>query len=243
MSTVRDLLSDALLLLGVQDPSEAMSADVAAVCLRRLNAMLNTWSAQSLMVYTSNRVVLPLTIGQAAYTLGTGGDLNTPRPVWFTLASVIPTASAPTLEIPVDILDDAQWQDVSIKTISSNFPLQIHPRGDYPMNTIDVWPVPTAACSLVLYPPQQLGSFTSLDTVVSLPAAYEEAITYNFAPRIASIFGAATPPDVARIAMISLDAVRAQNLQTPLLRVDSSMCGNGSGPSDQAVRSKGYVVD
>lgn len=243
MSTVRDLLTDTLQLIGVLDPSETISASVASTCLRRLNAMLNTWSTQGLMVYTLNREVYPLMIGQQDYTLGIGGQIPTVRPVWLNRASIIPTASNPTLEIPLKFDSDEDWQAVSIKSINSTFPLEVHPLGNYPLNTLQFWPIPTAACSVVLYLPQQLGSFATVNDIISFPAAYEEAIVYSLAMRVAPMFGVSVSPDVQRTAMVAIDSVRAQNLVVDRLSVDSSYCGNSGGPSLQAIRSKGFVVD
>lgn len=243
MTTVRELIQDAVYLLGVVDPTESLNASFAAQGLRRLNAMLQTWSAESLMVYTQNREVFPLVVGQQDYTLGPGGNFNTTRPIWFDQASIIPTASAPTLEIPLKIDSDEDWQDVSIKSINSTFPLEVHPLGNFPLNTLQFWPIPTAACSVVLYLPQQLGAFTSVDDTVLLPPGYEEAIIYNLAARMAPMFGTATPPDVARVAISSKDTLKSQNMVPSILAVDSALCGNMTGPSLSAIKSKGYVVD
>lgn len=242
MSTVRDLLTDTLQLIGVLDPSESISAPVAQACLRRLNAMLNTWSTQGLMVYTLNREVFPLTVGQQDYTLGTGGQLNTTRPVWLNQASIIPSSS-PTLEIPLKFDSDEDWQAVSIKSVTSTFPIEVHPLGNYPLNTLQFWPVPTAPCSVVLYLPQQLGGFTSINDAVSFPPAYEEAIVYSLVPRVAPMFGVSVSPDVQRTAMVAVDAIRAQNLVVDVLSVEPALCGNQIGPSLQAIRSKGRVID
>lgn len=242
MSTVRDILEDSLSLIDALAAGEAMTPEDASRCLRRLNAMLNTWSTQGLMVYTLNREVFPLTIGVQDYTLGTGGTLNTERPVWLNQASIIPISS-PTLEIPLKFDSDEEWQDVSIKAITSTFPLEVHPLGNYPLNTLQFWPIPTAACSVVLYVPQQLGSFASINDQVSFPPGYEEAIVYSLAPRIAPMFGTQVSPDVQRTAMIAIDAIRSQNLVVSTLSVDPALCGNQSGPSLQAIRSRGRVVD
>jgi hypothetical protein len=243
MSKVRDILNDALMLLGVQDPTESINAAQAQACLRRLNAMLSTWSAQGLMVYTFTPTTFPLTIGKQSYTIGAGGDFNVDRPIWLNQVSIIPTASAPNLEIPIDIDSDDDWQNVLIKSVTSTFPLEVHPRGDYPLQTLDFWPVPTAACSVVLYLPQQLGQFATMNDTISFPPGYEEAITYAVVTRIAPLFGIPVSPDIARMAVAAKDTIQAQNLVVPILRIETALCGNPSGPSEAAIKSKGRVVD
>jgi len=243
MSTVLDLLEDSALLLGALDVTESLDANIAKKMFRRLKSMLDSWSTEGLMVYTFSRNVYPLTIGKASYTLGPGGDFNATRPIWIDRASVIPTASAPTLEIPVDILSDQEWQGVTIKSIQSNFPVQIHPRGDYPQNTIDVWPIPTASASLVLYVPSALQILTNLSDTISLPPGYEEAIVNNLACNCSSMYGTQPAPTVMKAAQAGKDLIRSQNLVVETIQCDSSMCGYGNGPTEQAIRSKGYVVD
>lgn len=242
MSTAGDLIRDALLDLAVIDAGEAVDAATGADCLRRLNSMLNTWSAEGLMIYTFNRAVYSMVIGQASYTLGTGGNFNADRPIWFNMASVIP-GSSPSLEIPIDIMSDEDWQTVPIKTLASTFPVCIHPRGDYPLNTIDVWPVPTASCSLVIYAPSALSEFALITSTASFPPGYEEAIRSNLAVRVALMFGRNASADLIKQATTSKNTLKAQNLVSPVLRCDPSYCGNSVGPSIQAIRSKGYVCD
>lgn len=243
MTKVRDILNDALGLIGVQDPSEGMDATVANLCLRRFNAMLATWSTQSLMVFTYSPTTFPLTINKQSYTIGPGGDFNVARPIWLNKISIIPTASAPNLEIPIDIDSDDDWQNVLIKSVTSTFPLEVHPRGDYPLQMLDFWPIPTAACSVVLYLPQQLTQAISVNDDFVFPPAYEEAIVYTLATRIAPIFGIPVNPDIARVAVNAKDTIKSQNLVVDVLRVESALCGNPTGPSEAAIKSKGRVVD
>ncbi len=55
MTTVREICTDALIELGVLDPSEQMDGSSAAFALRTLNRLLQVWNTEDLMVYTVNR--------------------------------------------------------------------------------------------------------------------------------------------------------------------------------------------
>jgi len=252
MTTLADLIYDALLPLGTVAAGESLDPGLANDCMRWTNRMLSSWSVDGLMVFTQNRQEFPLVIGQQVYTLGPGGTLNndqTPRPIWFTQASVIPTASAPALEIPIDIYTDEQWQDIPIKPpasqggVSTNFPLLIHPRGDWPLNTIDVWPTPTAACKLVLYLPQQLTQFSVIQDVASFPPGYEEAIVAAMTFRFSGMLGVPCPPTIAAVGAGAKALLKGLNVTPQVLSCDSAMCGYRPGPSEMAIRSKGYVCD
>src|SRR5574340_330742 len=105
MTTVRDMLTDALIELGIQDQSEAISADKATSALRALNRMISAWNTEDLMVYTVDRSVFTLTAGKQAYTIGAGGDFvttNPIRPAQIDMASVLVTSGSN--EIPIEIL-------------------------------------------------------------------------------------------------------------------------------------------
>jgi hypothetical protein len=45
------------------------------------------------------------------------------------------------------------------------------------------------------------------------------------------------------MAVAAKDTIQAQNLVVPILRIETALCGNPSGPSEAAIKSKGRVVD
>ncbi len=67
--------------VGVKAQGETLSAADAQDGLRRLNNLVRSWSIQSLTIPYVNREVFPLVANQNTYTIGTGGDLDTERPV------------------------------------------------------------------------------------------------------------------------------------------------------------------
>ena len=243
MTAVRDILRDSLMLIGAIAPGEALQGEDGQDCLRRLNAMLSSWATESLMIYTLNRDVYPLVIGTQTYTMGPGGTLTAIRPVKIEYFSIIPVASQPDLELKVKSLSDSEWRDITIKTLQKSYPTAVHSRDDFPANSIDVWPIPSATCSVVIYSWQQLGSFTTMNQDVSFPPGYEEALVYNLAIRLAPMYGKQTPPEVVALAGSALCKVKTINAVIPILYADSAFCGDMNGPSLLSVQSRGYVVD
>lgn len=241
MSTVRVFLTDAMAALGLLAANETMNADDGALALRTLNRLVETWNAQHLMVYTINRNTFPLTINQQSYTLGTGGNFNITRPVRIENASIIPTASDSTLEIPIAMLRDEEWREVSVKSITSTFPTMVYPQGNYPLNTLSFWPVPTTACSVVLYTWGQIQPFSTLDDSFALPNGYEEPLLYMTAIRLASAFGLQPPQSVISLAMEGKRFIAAQNWTPDELVCDQGVLRN-TGLA-KANRSFGYYVD
>src|SRR5690242_5956509 len=78
--TSLDLIKSALRLAGVLGTGETPSAAEGQDALVILNQMLDSWNAERLMIYTVARQVFSLVANKQAYTLGSGGDFDTPRP-------------------------------------------------------------------------------------------------------------------------------------------------------------------
>ena len=88
MTTVRELVNDALLEIGVADDANNVPAEQAAHGLRVFNRMLGKWSQRSLLRPTLLNVSVPLT-GAGSYTIGPAGDVVAARPIKVMAASYI----------------------------------------------------------------------------------------------------------------------------------------------------------
>lgn len=242
MTTVRTILSDALSEIGVLDPTMTMDADMASHALRMLNRMLEAWSAEDLLVYTMDRLTFPLTIGTQDYTIGTGGTINTPRPVQIERASILLTSQNPTqpVEIPIPILNTQQWQNYSVKNISSQFPTAVWLTGDFPLQKAYFWPIPQSQVSVIFYQWGLLDTFTSVNDAVEFPRGYEEAIVSNLAVRLCPTYGKQIPQATAILAQSSKNRLRTLNEEPIYIGSDPALLGISN---TMAIRSFGLVVD
>lgn len=234
MTKVREIIQDALIEIGVQDPSEAMDATKAAFGLRALNRLVQKWNVDELMVYTVNRNEWPLTAGKQVYTIGTGGDFNAPRPTRISMASVLLSSGQ---EIEIDILNDEEWRGIVLKTTQSTFPTKIWPTGNMPLNSLYLWPVPTdSTTKLVLYTWGKTENFASLDDDVVFPNGYEEALITNLALALVGPYGTPVPPTLPARASDATSKIKGLNLDPVYMD-----CGFGRG--SRAIQSFGMVVD
>lgn len=238
MTTVRDILTDALLQIGVLDPSEAIQPEAASAALRELNRMIASWNAEDLMVYTVDREVYPLIIGKQFYTIGTGGDFNAPRPVVIDMASVLISGS--TVELPIEIYNDEQWRDTTVKQVNSSFPLVMWANGNYPLNTLAFWPIPQGDCSLVLYAWGQTSAFSDVNATVSFPQGYEDALVQNLAVRLAPVYGAQPNPVTVQQSAATKARIKRINWEPVYRSADSVLLGTRT---DIGQKSRGYVID
>lgn len=239
MTKVRDLLNDALIQAGVQDPSESMEASKAAFGLRELNRLLSSWANEDLMIPTKDRLTFNLVGGKQSYTIGVGGDFNTTYPVrpgQIDYVSVLVNG----IELPVETMNDEQWRDITVKTVSSTFPLQMWANGNYPLNTLYFWPIPSAANSLVMSVWGQITAFADVNAAVTLPPGYEDAIVPALAVRLSTGYGVQPSPVLVSMAQGAKARIKAMNWEPSYRSVDSGLT---SGKTNIGQKSRGYVVD
>lgn len=242
MTTVREICTDALIELGVLDPSEQMDGSSAAFALRTLNRLLQVWNTEDLMVYTVNRTTYNLVAGQQTYTLGTGGDFNMSRPARIDMVSIIVNTGSYPLEIPLQIVTDDEWRAVSLKAVPSTFPTKVWITGNMPLNSLYFWPVPQdSTVEAVLYSWGKMDGFTSINDTVSLPNGYEEALVTNLAMFLCSSYGIQPNPTLGLRAAMSKSAIQSLNVSPLWATTDDGLMG-GRGNS-LAIQTQGLQVD
>src|ERR1017187_9802781 len=78
---VSDLINSAFRKIGVIAAGELPNSDESADALISLNVMLESWSAEQVAIYQILNFQGLLVATQQAYTMGTGGNFNTARPI------------------------------------------------------------------------------------------------------------------------------------------------------------------
>jgi hypothetical protein len=225
VATVRDRIKRAMRLIGAAATGETPSADELADGLTALNAMLSSWSLESLLVPSIVREEFSFIGGQQRYSVGTLGDFNTTRPVKIERVTV-EIQGANAFETPVDIVNVDQWVNISIRAVQSDIPTWVYIEGTYPLEYVNFWPVPSSAANkAVLYSQKLISSFTSVNDAVSLPPGYDDAIDYNLAIRLAPEYGKAISPEVAKIAQDTYANIKVKNSRPQYLSCDPGVLG------------------
>lgn len=210
-TTVRDLITGSLRLINVVASNEAPSEDDIAICQSALEGMIDSWSNDSLLIYTINPYVFSLVGGQSQYTLGPGGDFDVTRPMNIQQAYVNWNMGQQKVDMPIQILNDAQFAAISVKQTPSSFPFAVYDNGNYPLRTLTFWPVPTTNTDITLWLWQPLIDTTDLDAPVSFPPGYERAFRFGLAVEIAPEFGKVVPDDVKSRASMAIDGLKKLN--------------------------------
>lgn len=227
--TGRDAVSAALRLIGALASGEAAAASDATDGLSALNRMLGTWSNEGLLIYSRVRDQLTLVASTAAYTMGTGGTFSTARPQAILEALIRDETVSPAAEYPIRMLTLAEYAAIAIKAVTSTYPTAVYDDGGFPYRTLTLYPVPSATHKLVIFSQKPLTEIATLDTSVSLPVGYDEAIIYNLALRLAPEYGKQPSDLVVMIAGDSLANVKRANQTPRYMRIDDlPVSGGGS---------------
>lgn len=222
--TARDLINASLRLIGAIAPGETVSADEAFDGLSTLNRLIDSWSTEKLLIYQITKEDFTLVAGTQSYTIGSGGDFDTVRPIEIREALIRSGSS----EYKLDILSLDRWASIIQKGISSEIPIAIYLDGAYPLNNLSVYPKPSAEVTLVLYSLKQISSISSLDSTLSLPPGYERALIYNFAKEVSPEYGMQVNQLVFETANESKANIKRANHRPSYLSADSALTANNS---------------
>lgn len=223
-TTVRDIITSSMRLIGAVATGEPPQASELVDGLASLNRMLDRWSTESLFVYANVIETFSLVGGQQVYTMGPTGNFDTTRPTMIERAGV---ATSVDVEIPIEIVNQDQWASITVKNTQSTFPTKLYPVGTFPLETLNVWPMPSASANLVIYSRKPLSSFASINAAFSLPPGYEDAVMYSLALRLAPEYGKVIDQALIIEAMESKEAIRRLNIKP--IYMDSDSGGIGSG--------------
>lgn len=159
-----------------------------------LNAMVDGWRTQRMLVFHVARQVFNVVAGQGSYYIGEGApDWNTERPTRIEMASLVQivTPSEPPTDLPLAILTPVDWFSVRVKTIQSSTPQYLYYEptlqapGNQQWGTVWLWPVPQIANKIALGLWQTVGQFENVEAEVNLPPGYLKALQYNLAIELA----------------------------------------------------------
>ena len=190
MTTANDIVNRSLRSINVLGESETPSAAASLLGFDSLNELLGQWSNESLMIYQTVTESFPFVSGQYSYTLGPGGNFNTVRPMSIDGAYV----KFNGVDYPVGMVALDEYNDIMLKTSTSNIPFVMVLNSGFPLSTLLFWPAPNdASASIYIDSSKPLTEFATPSTVVSLPPGYERALRLNLAVELMPSYGANVP--------------------------------------------------
>lgn len=209
MATAQTVINRALRLIGALDPEESPTTNETANALEALNGLIDSWRNDRLIVWSIATVTKTLTAGDGTYTIGSGADINTTRPVRIEGAYVTESS----IDYPIQVIDEAAYRNIADKATQSDFPEYLYYDPAVANGTIYLWPVPSAANVLTLSVWAPISTLATAGTTVTLPPGYERALASNLAIDIAPEFQKVASQEVAKMARESLAAIKKANVR------------------------------
>jgi hypothetical protein len=164
------------------------------------------------MVLGTVLTAFPLASGKFAYTIGPGGDFDTPRPSAVTDAYIRDGNGS---DIPVEILSSDEYYAIQDKAIGTGRPQGLffdpgQTQSANPLGTVNLYPAPDPSTPYTLYMGEQgtLTEFANLTDAVTFQPAYYEALEYNLAVKLWPQYHEDAKPISARLDKFALDSVR-----------------------------------
>lgn len=212
--TALNLITDVLLDMGVLADQETPTASQSVGALVKLNDLIESWNLDPQKLYGATQSILPFVANQASYTIGSGGDLNIPRPNGVFAVFVRNTTATPSQQqdIPITILTEQQWADIPVKGMQGTFPYAVWFNMTNPLVTAYVTPIPIGSnYSLVIWDGNDNGTL-ALNTVLDLPPGYKRALKYGLFVELAAGYQIQVPQSIASLAVTSKLSIDRQNL-------------------------------
>lgn len=248
VTTPADIIRLVLKDTGVIGVGQTASAEDTNDCFDTLNMMLAQWNSKRWLIYHLIDVSLVST-GAVYYTVGPGGDFDTPRPDrledgCFFRQLITGSVSGQTypsnpidggpildaettqnlysnaIDYPLEILESREdYSRIGLKQLTT-IPQYIFYDADYPLGKVYPWPViQPNLYELHILLKSQLSQFENLADPINLPPQYYAAIRYNLACRVRPMYQLPADPQLLALAEDSLSTMRNMNAQVPRLRM------------------------
>jgi len=203
LTTVGDLIAVAFRIAGLmQAPGQTLAPAEAAEGLQVLNDWLDWLKIDRLAVYAIERTLFTLVPNHGAYAIGfgAGADIAAERPVRIDRASFVFTNVTPNIEVPLEVLNEQEWQALSPKSLTSATPTKLYYESSFPNGIVNLWAVPNVAYQMALYLWQSVNQFLTVNDPLVVVPGYTLAMEYNLAVQLAERY-----PERQRIAQSSVE--------------------------------------
>lgn len=231
MTTALDVMTRAGRALGYLGRTQIMSAGDANDGINTFNALLDSWSNESLMSYVILQRSFTLQAMQQTYTIGTGGVINSVRPYEITSAFVRDSSQ---LDYGMEIYNRSQWDNIGEKNITSQIPQVLFYDSQYPLGIINIFPLPLVNYTIFFNSTTNQVDMSTMTQVLSLPVGYERAIILNLALEFMSAGFPCLLDDKALARLITNAAEAKGNIKRANIKLVVA-------DYDQAIVSRSYA--
>jgi len=227
VTTPADIIRLVLKDVGVIGVGQTAQAEDTNDCFDTLNMMLGEWNSKRWLLYHLIDVA-KLSTGAQSYTVGIGGDFNTPRPDRLEdgcfFRQLVQSGSPNMIDYPLSLLESREdYSRIGLKQLQT-IPQYIFYDAVFPLGVVYPWPIPQASLyEIHILLKSQLSQFDNLADTINLPGPYFAAIRYNLAARVTLMYKLPPDPSIVALATDTLNVLRNANAQVPRLRMPAGI--------------------
>jgi hypothetical protein len=182
MATANTVVVDALSVVGVNSPTASQKKEA----FRFFQDLISNVSAEKLTVHSNTEDTKTLTASTGSYTYGTGGDIDSARPVSIVSAFIRDTNGDDT---DIEIISEARYDSIGDKDVEG-LPTQIFYDAAYPLGVVNFYLVPDLSTYTVhLKVRKEIATLTALSNSISLPKEYLRYLRTALIIEIAPLYG------------------------------------------------------
>lgn len=184
MSNPRSIIKGAFRALGRLGRGRDLTAEEGQDGLELLNQLIASWKGENLLLPSRTTEELTYSTSASTYTIGSGGALNTVRPIQILDAFHRENGS----DYSMEIMSFRRWGDIAYKGVGT-YPERLYYEPEYPLGKIHYDYQPSTGLTLHLISMKEITAFADLTTTINLPSEYDNALRTNLAVMWAPDFG------------------------------------------------------
>jgi hypothetical protein len=208
------VIADSLAIVGNANPTS--TEDMQAI--RFLNNILATISAEDFSVISSTQDSLTLVDGTTSYSYGTGGDLNSSRPV--KINSIFLRDSA-TDDTPIEMITEGEYNDIFSKDAEGR-PTKLFYKPDFPLGSLKLFPTPNDAYTLLINAQKRLATVTAVADSLTLPDEYISYLVDKLVLSLGRVYGYTPTREDHLLLAQSEGNVKTINSDNKIMRTPTS---------------------
>lgn len=222
------LIEDALGLTQAVGVDQTLTSDETSDGLRTFNDLLEIFSINNLAVWGEATQTFNTIANQAVYTIGTGGNWVTTRPVRiYDPAYTVMNG----VTFPCTSMTQAEYNEIGLKGQTQQFASRYLWINDFPLGLITLWPTPTDVLPITFTIDGQMTAVSSASATLTFPPGYAMVFKYKLAVMLAPLFGKKIKdyPDVVAIANSSFADICRANKKPMVMNYDMALTRSASG--------------
>jgi len=204
-----DIIKRALREIRVLGVGQPVSSNDEANAFARLNNILEAISLSDNKLYADTEEEQTLTAGQARYTVGSGGDFNTNRPL--SLSNDIFIRTTGNSDYPVRLLTQDVYRFEKTKETTGRPRIMTY-TPEFPLGKISLYPTPGDSTDVLHYRANVLlEQFATVTTTINFPPGYELGIITRLAIAMAPQKGKTVSAELAATHTDTWELIESKN--------------------------------